>query len=170
MNPYVKLARKALKKWVKDHKVLKVKDNSSELFSKKRGVFVTLKKEGKLRGCMGTFLPTKKNLAEEIASVAASSAQDPRFPPVMENELSELNIEIYILEKPERVESLSELDPGKYGLLVKKDGKIGILLPGLSTIKTPAKQFKAACRKAGIVDLEDTSLFRFEAQKFTDFS
>ena len=144
-----------------------------ELSTEKSGVFVTLESGSghKLRGCIGTYLPTKPNIAEEIIANAISAAsEDYRFPPLKSKELDDLHITVSLLQKPEQVKSLKELDVKKYGVIVKtKDGRSGLLLPDIDTVKTPEEQVAIAAQKGGI-DLEEDNiyLFRFEVIKHSD--
>jgi AmmeMemoRadiSam system protein A len=163
-DPYVKLARESLETYVKTGKVLKVPDDlPKEMLEKRAGVFVSIKKRGQLRGCIGTFMPTKKNIAEEIIRNAISAGcEDPRFSPVEPEELPELVYSVDVLTKPEPVDSPDKLDPKKYGVIVKKGARTGLLLPDLEGVDTVEKQLEIALRKAGIRPDEDYEIFRFE--------
>lgn len=115
------------------------------------GVFVSLKKQGQLRGCIGTILPTQSDAATEIIRNAVNAATaDPRFPRVQPQELVELEISVDILTPPELIESLSELDPRRYGVIVRRGNRSGLLLPDLEGVDTVTEQVDIACRKAGI--------------------
>ncbi|MCD6114875.1 AmmeMemoRadiSam system protein A [bacterium] len=171
MNDYLKLAKLAVEEFVKQGRIVRPpKDIPQSLLKKKSGVFVSIYNRGKLRGCVGTYLPTKDNIAEEIISSAVSAAQDPRFPPLKKEELSYLSYEVYILHPPQPVKSIEELNPQKYGILVKSldyPFKSGLLLPGLKDIKTKEEQIIIACQKAGIdLEKEKIIIFKFEAEKY----
>ena len=171
MNDYLKLAKSAVEEFVKQGRIIRPpKDISQNLLKEKSGVFVSVYNKGKLRGCIGTYLPTKDNTAEEIISSAISATQDPRFPPIKEEELPELRYEVYILEPPQSVKDISELDPQKYGILVKSldfPFKSGLLLPGLEGIKSKEQQIFTACQKAGIdLNKEEIIIFKFGAKKY----
>jgi hypothetical protein len=129
----------------------------------KAGVFVSIKKHGQLRGCIGTFQPTQPNIALEIINNAISAAtRDPRFPPIKENELEELTFSVDVLSPPEPVETLDELDPKRYGVIVESGWRRGLLLPDLEGVDTVEQQISIAKRKAGIFEGEEVKLYRFE--------
>lgn len=172
MNSYVKLAKKAVEKYIKTGKVIALpKELPSDFYERRAGVFVTLKKNGQLRGCLGTTFPINNNIAGEIVSNAiAAATQDPRFETVAESELSDLSYEVHVLTPPVIVKELDELDPERFGVIVTgTSGKTALLLPGLGGIDTPKDQLKAACEKAGIdIEKEDISMFRFRTEKYGD--
>ncbi len=117
----------------------------------KRGVFVTLYLKGSLRGCIGTIFP-EKPLYEEIKEVALSSAfRDPRFPPLQERELEEIEIEISLLS-PLQKAKLEEIEVGKHGIYIKKGYKRGLLLPQVATEHNWDKEtfLRHTCLKAGL--------------------
>ncbi len=129
--------------------------------------FVSLKKRGNLRGCIGTILPTKRNIAEEIAANAISAGlQDPRFPPVSRKELADLTYSVDLLTEPEKVEDLSTLDPRHYGVIVRRGQKSGLLLPALEGIDTVEEQLEIARQKAGILPGEDVEIYRFTVKRY----
>lgn len=147
-------------------------DLPEEFFKKRAGVFVTIKKEGELRACIGTYLPTKDDLANEIIHNAiAAATKDERFGPIKEEELPLLSYEVHVLEKPEQIEDPENLDPAKYGIIVKGERSFqgGLLLPDLEGIDTPEEQLLTACKKAGINPQEEKiSLFRFRTRKYRE--
>jgi hypothetical protein len=131
------------------------------------GVFVSLKKQGQLRGCIGTILPTQPDATGEIIRNAVSAATaDPRFPRVQPQELAELEISVDILTPPEPIESLAELDPHRYGVIVRRGSRSGLLLPDLDGVDTVADQVDIACRKAGIHPGEPLEMYRFEVIRY----
>lgn len=137
----------------------------------KAACFVTLKKRGELRGCIGTILPRWETLRDEItANAMAAALEDPRFPPVTEKELKDLSMSVDILSDPERIDTLSSLDPKRYGVIVEKGGQRGVLLPDLEGVDTPEEQVSIAARKAGISSLEGVSLFRFTVTRVKEVS
>ncbi|MDP6935675.1 MAG: AMMECR1 domain-containing protein, partial [Myxococcota bacterium] len=89
----------------------------------------------------------------------------PRFDPVSEDELDELDIEVSVLEPPERVEGLDALDPSTFGVVVTSGDRRGVLLPDVSGIDTAEEQVRIACRKAGIDPAGDVALSRFTVRK-----
>ena len=131
-----------------------------------KGVFVTLNKAGKLRGCIGHIFPTCHTLYQEITEVAQLSAtKDPRFPVVKVAELPSLQYEISVLEPPEEISNKSQLNPKKYGVIVSSGYKKGVLLPSLDGIDTIDMQLKIACRKAGIDQQTPMQVERFTVTK-----
>lgn len=103
------------------------------IFQTKRGVFVTLRKQGQLRGCIGTFEP-EQNLAQTIQAMTLSAAfQDPRFFPLQENELTEVKIEISILSPRQKITNPNLIEMGKHGVYVKKNSRSGVYLPQVAT-------------------------------------
>lgn len=162
---YVKLARKTIEKYANTGKILDYNDFDlpEEMLSKRAGVFVSIKNSSGLRGCIGsTELGFEDNIAKEIIRNAISaSTKDPRFPKIEPWELSDLIISVDILEKSKKVNNISELDPKKYGVIVKNDFKKGLLLPNLEGIDTVEKQLDIALKKAGIDKNEDYSVDKF---------
>ena len=137
-------------------------DINSELINKKAGAFVSIHKFGKLRGCIGTIIPTRKNIATEIIYNAISaSTNDNRFNPIEIAELPYLDIKVDVLGPIEDIDSREELNPKKYGVIVYTDNKRGLLLPDLNGIDTIEKQIEIAKRKANIT-FENYKLQRFE--------
>lgn len=172
----------AVESYIKKKRVINA---PKESLNRKSGVFVTIEKEGQLRGCIGTYLPTKENIAEEIISNAiAAATEDYRFGPIKEEELPEISYTVYILSKPELVRDIKELNPKKYGIIVKTapiaylqktdvmfNGltplKSGLLLPDLEGVNTIEQQIAIACQKGGINPLkEDIIIYCFTIEKY----
>ncbi len=172
MNAYTSLAREAVEKYVKEGEIMSLPDDlPEEFYNKRAGVFVSIKKQGELRACIGTSIPAKNNIAGEIVANAISAAsKDHRFGPVEATELPELSYEVYVLGAPEPTNDIEDLDPKKYGIVVNSVfGKTGLLLPDLEGVETPSDQLKIACEKAGIdIRSEDFSLYRFTADKYEE--
>lgn len=169
MSQYTKLAKEAISHYLKTSQVLSMPDwVSKELASTKQGVFVSLYLNGQLRGCIGTIEPTQKNLAQEIIRNALSAAfQDPRFPPIKPEELTELDISVDILSKPEKIEGLGDHNPKKYGLIVKaSNNRSGLLLPNLPGVKSGQEQLNIASQKGGILESEEKELYRFKSKRY----
>ncbi|UNC90975.1 AmmeMemoRadiSam system protein A [Candidatus Contubernalis alkaliaceticus] len=163
---YVKLARDTLEKAVQKGEKPQAPSPLPEELKDKAGVFVSIKKQGQLRGCIGTIEPTRKNIAEEIQQNALSAGlSDPRFPPVSPEELPYLVISVDILMPPEPVTGQDELDPQKYGVIVKSGSKKGLLLPQLEGVNTVDEQLAIAREKAGITSREQVELYRFEVKR-----
>lgn len=167
MHPLVKLARDAIEAYVRDRRVIAPPQELTEEMKERAGAFVSIKKHGQLRGCIGTFLPTKTNLAEEvIRNAIAAATEDPRFPPVREDELKDLEVSVDVLSAPEPVNDLSELDPKKYGVIVVKGPRKGLLLPDLEGVDTVEEQLRIAKLKAGILPDEDCEIYRFNVRRY----
>ncbi|MFZ5625936.1 MAG: AmmeMemoRadiSam system protein A [Bacillota bacterium] len=164
----VKLARRSLEYYLRNGEILdKPKDLPPEL-EKAAGVFVSIKKHGQLRGCIGTTEPTQPTIAEEIIHNAiAAGTRDPRFWPVEEEELSQLLYSVDILNPAERVNSLSDLDPRQYGVIVRKGRSSGLLLPDLPGVDTVEEQLRIAKQKAGINPMDqDVEIWRFTVTRY----
>jgi len=167
MHPLVKLAKETIERFVLKGETLKPPAELSSEMKVRAGVFVSIKKKGELRGCIGTFSPYTKNVASEIIQNAISAAtQDPRFPPVSPEELNSLEYSVDVLTEPEKVSSKMELDPKKYGVIVKSGERRGLLLPDLEGVDTVAYQISIASMKAGISPSEDIELYRFEVKRY----
>ena len=166
LHPIVNLAREAVESYVRNSKTPEPEELTPEM-RERAGVFVSLHKHGKLRGCIGTFEPAQKNVAEEIIVNAVSSAtRDPRFSPVDDSELGDLEYSVDILSRAEPVTDVSELDPGEYGVIVESGQRRGLLLPDLEGVESAEEQI-AICRlKAGIAPEEPVDLYRFRVTRF----
>lgn len=187
-NPYILLAKSAIETYINKKRIIEVpNDLPKEMMEKKSGTFITIEKNGNLRGCIGTYLPTKENIAEEIIHNAiAAATEDYRFGPVQEEELPSLTYSVYILEKPELVKDIKELNPQKYGIIVKTTpiaypngtdvvfnghfvSKSALLLPDLDGIETIEQQISITCQKGGIdPSKEKIIIYKFTAEKFTE--
>jgi AmmeMemoRadiSam system protein A len=131
--------------------------------SKRAGVFVSLKKDGRLRGCIGTISPTKATIADEIIGNAISAGTgDPRFDPVTKDELASLVYSVDVLGAPESAASMDDLDAKRYGVIVTKGIQRGLLLPNLDGVDTPEQQVDIALQKAGIPRSAPYTMERFE--------
>lgn len=168
MHPYVELAKKAIEEYIKSKRVLSCPKDLPANMKRRAGVFVSLKKNGQLRGCIGTFMPCRDNICEEIVRNAISAAtEDPRFYPVTEDELDELIYSVDVLSEPERIKDISELDPKKYGVIVVKGFRKGLLLPDLEGVDTVEEQLRITKAKAGIdPDDEDVEIYRFTVERY----
>jgi AmmeMemoRadiSam system protein B/AmmeMemoRadiSam system protein A len=165
-SPQALLARQAVEAYIGRGEVIQPKKLVPELKGK-AGVFICLKKEGELRGCIGTFEPRRDNIAQEIVTNAISSAiGDPRFPPVTPDELEGLSYSVDVLTHAEEVHSPSELDPKRYGLIVESGHRRGLLLPDLEGVDTPQQQIAICRQKAGIAPDEPVNLYRFEVKRY----
>ncbi|HHX10688.1 MAG TPA: AmmeMemoRadiSam system protein A [Firmicutes bacterium] len=164
----VSLARTAVEHYVKTGKPFAVEADVPARFTQRAGVFVSIRKEGDLRGCIGTTESTTGSIVDEIIQNAVSAAtDDPRFSPVTADELDVLEYSVDILSPPEPVDSVAELEPSKYGVICVKGNKKGLLLPDLPGVNSAREQLSIAKRKAGI-DPHDTQVkvYRFTVERF----
>ena len=167
MHTLVKLAKDTVQQYVRDGTVIKPSVDSSPHMSEKAGVFVSLKKNGELRGCIGTFQPTTESVAAEVIQNAISAAtRDPRFLPVSAMELDHLEYSVDVLSEPEKITNKKELDPKKYGVIVKSGDRRGLLLPALEGVDTVDEQISIASMKAEIYLGENIELYRFEVKRY----
>lgn len=149
---------------------IKALSSDQSIWEPQKGCFVSIKnKSGSLRGCIGTFMPTRENVCEEIMANAVSAAvRDPRFPPMRVEELENVNISVDILNAPERVQPGMGLDPELFGVIVTKNGRRGLLLPALEGVTTVEQQLGIAAQKAGISDMEGAEIYRFTVTRYPE--
>ena len=172
MQTLIALAKKTVETYIKSGKIIKAEENLIKEFSqKKAGVFITIKKNKDLRGCIGTYLPTRDNIMEEVIQNAISaSTEDYRFGPIQKQELPFLSYTVSILEKPELIKDKKELNPKEYGIIVKTfdyPPKSALLLPDLEGIDTIEKQVSLTCQKGGINPLkEKIIIYKFKVKKY----
>lgn len=167
MHPLLQLAKEAVETYVGDRRVLDPPKSLTGEMKEQAGVFVSIKKRGQLRGCIGTFEPTQDNVASEVIYNAISSATgDPRFLPIELHELGELEYHVDILTRPQPISSLDELDPRRYGVLVEDGYRRGLLLPDLEGVDTVEYQVSIARQKAGIFHGDPVQLYRFEVKRY----
>lgn len=174
-DDYIALARRTIEayiaggrrpRWPDGKDAVSDPDALARMERERAGAFVSLHRDGQLRGCIGTIAPTRKSLGEEImANALEACARDPRFAPVRQSELSDLDVKVDILHPFEPIESTEDLDPVKYGVIVESRGRRGLLLPNLEGVDTVAEQVSIAKRKAGIGEGEDVKLFRFMVER-----
>lgn len=170
------LAREAITRFLKKGNRLSAPE-AKELFpggdvwQEKRACFVSLKnrRDGSLRGCIGTLEPTCPSLGEEVLQNAVSSAtRDPRFEPLTLRELPGVAISVDVLSEPEAIPGPEYLDPRKYGVIVEKGDRRGVLLPDLEGVETVEQQLNIASRKAGLRGPEEATLRRFTVHRHTE--
>ncbi len=167
MHPLVKLAMRSAEHFIETGKPLTCPDPLPESLKKNAGVFVSIKKQGSLRGCIGTITPKYKNLAEEVIQNALLAAsQDPRFNPIQQKELPSLTFSVDVLTPLEKIENLQGHNIKQLGLLVQGEGKQGVLLPDLENIKSAEQQLKVCLKKGGFNSLDTYEIFRFEVKRF----
>jgi len=152
-------ARLCVDQLVRGQKVPAAPDHP--VYELRAACFVSLKKSGELRGCIGTLTPADADLGREIARNARAAAfEDPRFAAVREDELQALVCTVDILS-PSSPCSAAELDPARYGVIVLRDSRRGVLLPDLEGVDTVEAQVGIARQKAGIRPGERCDLERF---------
>jgi AmmeMemoRadiSam system protein A len=163
----VKLARLAIESIViKNHKLLPSEVPFPIASALPAGVFVSIKNASGLRGCIGTLEPTQESIIEEIIENAISAAKyDVRFNPIEERELEGLRISVDVLGEPICVTHKSELNPDKYGVIVRKGKRCGVLLPHLEGVDTVEEQLRIACQKAGIPKDSQFDIEKFEVMR-----
>ena len=168
---YVRLARYSLESYItlgkrigrKDIQTDEWKNLDPEMFGRRAGTFVSIHKDGALRGCIGTILPTCSCIADEIMQNAISAGtNDPRFPMIKEDELPYLEMSVDVLDEPEAIDGPDQLDVKRYGVIVTRGRKRGLLLPNLDGVDSIEQQIDIARQKAGIGEDEEYSLERFE--------
>lgn len=159
---YAKLARSSLENYVKTGEYISMPLVHEKMLTDRNGVFVSIKKEGELRGCIGTIFPSTDCIAREIIKNAVEAGmKDSRFSPVEEEELQDLEYSIDILMTPTKA-SKEELDPKLYGVIVKTDSRSGVLLPDLEEVDTVEEQLAIALEKADIDANESYTIEKFE--------
>ncbi|MBO4653256.1 MAG: AmmeMemoRadiSam system protein A [Lachnospiraceae bacterium] len=175
-SAYVRLARAAIEMYVRTRRRLifpndlneqLLRDLPREATTERAGAFVSVHKNGTLRGCIGTISAVEDCIAEEIIGNAISAvSRDPRFDPVRGDELGLLEINVDILGKPEYIDGPEELDVKRYGVIVTCGMKRGLLLPDLEGVDTVEDQISIAMRKGGISPSDDYRLQRFEVVRY----
>ncbi len=164
-DPFVSLAERAVRAYVTDGGVIDPPATLPAGMEGTAGVFVSIKKHGALRGCIGTFAPTEPTIASEvIANAIKAATADPRFPPIAPDELGDLDLSVDVLTEPKPCSEL-DLDPSRYGVIVESGWRRGLLLPDLPGVESVAQQIDIARRKAGIGADETYGLLRFTVER-----
>ncbi len=169
-DPHVRLARESLTTYIDRGQELKQLPDyiTDEMRDTKRGVFVSLKKHGDLRGCIGTVFPVTNNIAEEIIRNAIEAGyNDPRFLEVEEEELLDITFSVDVLTEPEPA-TKEELNPSEYGVIVRSKGKTGLLLPKLEGVNTVEEQLSIVLQKAGIKPNEEYTIEKFKVIRYKE--
>lgn len=163
-DAYVRLARQTIETFVRTGEKIKLpKETPEELCNRRAGVFVSIKEDGRLKGCMGTICAVESSIGEEIICNAISAAsRDYRFTPIESGELDKLTISVDVLGDTEKIDTPKKLDVKRYGVIVTRGRKRGLLLPNLEGVDTVEDQIAIAKRKAGIREDEMVQLERFE--------
>jgi AmmeMemoRadiSam system protein A len=137
-----------------------------DFYARPAACFVSIKKKGQLRGCIGTLSPCESSLGAEIARNAIAAAlHDPRFAPVGEDELGELTYSVDVLSETEATR-LDELDAQRYGVIVTAGMRRGVLLPDLPGVDSAPQQVAIALQKARIAPDEGFALERFTVDRY----
>lgn len=164
-SPPVELARRTIDTYVRERRVI-TEPPAGGLLASRHGAFVSLHRGGMLRGCIGTIAPTQATLADEIIHNAIQAATaDPRFPPLGDHELYDLDISVDVLQPPEPA-AIDDLDPRVFGVIVTCDWRRGLLLPDLEGVDTVEDQIAIARQKAGIRPDENIRLERFRVDRY----
>jgi len=168
MHPLVKLAKDTVELYIREGKLYEVRtEELPQEFQQRAGVFICLKIKGSLRGCIGTFQPTEPTIAHETVRNAISAATcDPRFACVRAEELDMIEYTVDVLAPPEKIKSTSELDPRRYGVIVRAGGRQGLLLPDIEGVDTADYQISIAMQKAGIPSGARIEISRFEVKRY----
>jgi len=166
----LRLAQLAVERFVKEKEIVKYTPQNPN-FIMKKGAFVTLKKRGKLRGCIGFIEPALPLFETIIKASIYAAVRDPRFPPVSPEELKDLRVEISVLTPLERINNPQRILVGKHGLIISKNGKKGLLLPQVPVENNWSREefLRQTCLKAGLPDdawKKGAELYVFEAIVF----
>ncbi len=173
-NILLKLARDTIENYISKGIVPKF-ELKDTVFTQKAGAFVTIHKRGELRGCIG-IIESNNKLYETIMEMAIEAARnDPRFPPVNEYELKDIDIEISVLTPPKKIESIDEIELGRHGVIVRKGFASGVFLPQVAkeTGWTKEEFLRHLCKdKAGLPEDafkdKNTLIYIFEAEVFKE--
>ena len=167
MHRLVEIAKQAVEEFAVHGIVISPPEDIPPEYLQKAGVFVSLKKNGELRGCIGTFTPSTGSIVQEVIANAVSAAsRDPRFSPVGPDELDDLVYSVDVLSPPERVRDVHQLDPKKYGIIVQSGHRRGLLLPDLEGVDTVADQLRITRMKAGILPSEAAEILSFTVTRY----
>ena len=168
----IQIARRALDEFVKTGRMVSANPEDGSLLEV-RACFVTLRKKGILRGCVGTYKASRPLFEEVIQMTCAAAAEDFRFPQVRPEELEEIRIEISVLSPLERIHSPDEIEIGRHGIFLKWRDRSGIFLPEVGReMDWTAQELIEACarEKAGIPEKYggEIELFRFTTEKIQE--
>jgi AmmeMemoRadiSam system protein A len=163
------LAELSVRKYIGEGKIVRHKGNLIGVDERKAGVFVSIYAENQLRGCIGTMMPRYNDIKDEIVRNAIAAATfDTRFKRVSKEELDKLAYSVDILSKLEKVDSVNELNPEKYGIIITSASwKRAVLLPDLPGINTTDVQIAIARQKAGIRQDEKIKIQKFTVKRYS---
>lgn len=163
----LKIAKKAIDEYVRNDKILNLEINNPK-FKSDGAVFVTIKKKGLLRGCIGHIEPIMPLYESVLKNAIAACSSDPRFPPLKKEELKDVEVEISILSPLNKIENVNDIEIGKHGLVIKKGSHRGILLPQVATENKWNRQtfLEQLCFKAGLPPQtwKEAELYSFTAE------
>jgi AmmeMemoRadiSam system protein B/AmmeMemoRadiSam system protein A len=174
----LKLARSVMASKLIDAEIERP-EHPSKLLQENRGCFVTIHKDGQLRGCIGTIEPVQ-SLVDGVESNAYNAAfRDPRFPPLSARELDDIDVEVSVLTVPEEIEFtdgkdlLSKLKPGVHGVILSRGGRRSTFLPQVwDQLSNPQNFLIQLCRKGGMSPNcwqdPDTKVEVYEAEYFSE--
>lgn len=166
-----KLARLTIENYIKENKLPKPPATLLGVDLIKAGVFVSIKTfDNNLRGCIGTIFPTRVTIQEEIINNAvAASTRDPRFDAIQRYELNNLKISVDVLHPPEPINSIVELDPEIFGIIIQNSkGNQALLLPNLDGVDTVEGQIMICRQKAGIMPTEPINIHKFKVERYSE--
>jgi MEMO1 family protein len=161
------LGRRAIETYLRSRQLIDPPDPIPIEWQAPSAAFVTLRKNGEMRGCIGSIRPTEATAAHELIRYAiASAVRDPRFDPVRLDEVPQLTIRVQLLDPAEPITDLARLEPKSYGIIVRSGDRQGLLLPDIDQIVTAEQQLRAACQKAGINPHAALQVERFRTRTF----
>ena len=167
MHPLVELAKKSIEAYIREGKIIDMPETLTPEMDEKAGVFVCIKKDNQLRGCIGTFSPSYACVAiETIKNAISAATKDPRFNRVREDELEGLEYCVDVLAPPEKVSSTEELNPKKYGIILVCGNRKGLLLPDIEGVETVNEQIRITRLKACILPEEEPEMYRFKVKRY----
>jgi AmmeMemoRadiSam system protein A len=159
------LGRHAIEAYLRTREIIEPPEPIPAELDKPAAVFVTLEKDGQLRGCVGSMRPSEPTAVHEFIRYAVAAAlRDPRFEPVRLTDVPHLHIKAQVLDPPEQVTDPTQLDPTVDGIIVSSGDRTALLLPGIASIRSPEEQVRAACEKAGINALAPITIERFRVR------
>ena len=161
------LGRRAIETYLRSHQLIEPPEPIPMEWQAPSAAFVTLRKNGAMRGCVGSTRPTEATAAHELIRYAiASAVRDPRFHPVRLDEVPLLSIRVQLLDPAEPITDITRIDPKTHGIIVRSGDRQALLLPGIGEIVTPEQQLRAACQKAGIDRHAALQVERFRTRTF----
>ena len=161
------LGRRAIETYLRSHQLIEPPEPIPMEWQAPSAAFVTLRKNGAMRGCVGSTRPTEATAAHELIRYAiASAVRDPRFHPVRLDEVPLLSIRVQLLDPAEPITDITRIDPRTQGIIVRSGDRQALLLPGIDEVVTPEQQLRAACQKAGIDRHAALQVERFRTRTF----